>query len=310
MAGGTYPQNIRVQDKAVRLYGGYVGGTAASYAGGTAGNFTVRDPAANPSHLKGDGKDSVVTLYESGASIVDGFLDHRRRTQCAGGAVVARRWVLYLRRLADDLEQCDREKPDVSPRPAGPGEARRRHLFHRRERLDPEQRHPQQRLGTRRRHLRPMAPKLVIRGNTVQNNIGVSDHGGGIYLFSPDAEISHNRVEGNEIGRELGYGWGGGIIVVNKGGNYKLSHNVFTGNFAPSVGSAVFVDEGAAASMDHDLVYANACNPAGNGAVPPVYVDGNEIGEGGRQELHPHREPRHDCRPHLRRRPSPATPSA
>src|SRR5262245_3394940 len=25
VAGGTYPQNIRVQDKAVRLYGGYVG---------------------------------------------------------------------------------------------------------------------------------------------------------------------------------------------------------------------------------------------------------------------------------------------
>ena len=74
VAGGTYPQNIRVQEKAVRLYGGYVGGTKAGYAAGTAGNFTVRDPAANPSHLKGNGKDSVVTLYEAGASIVDGFL--------------------------------------------------------------------------------------------------------------------------------------------------------------------------------------------------------------------------------------------
>ena len=29
---GIYPENIRVQDKAVRLYGGYVGGTKASYA--------------------------------------------------------------------------------------------------------------------------------------------------------------------------------------------------------------------------------------------------------------------------------------
>ena len=51
VAGGTYPQNIRVQEKAVRLYGGYKGGTAAGYAAGTAGNFTVRDPSANPSHL-------------------------------------------------------------------------------------------------------------------------------------------------------------------------------------------------------------------------------------------------------------------
>ncbi len=80
---------------------------------------------------------------------------------------------------------------------------------------------------------------MVIRGNTVQNNIGVSDHGGGIFIFSPNAEISHNRIEGNEIGRDLGYGWGGGIIVVNKGGNYKLSHNVFTGNFAPSAGQRI-----------------------------------------------------------------------
>src|SRR3954470_24364653 len=74
VAAGTYPENIRVQDKAVRLYGGYVGGTKASYAAGTAGNFKERDPAANPSHLKGNGKDSVVTMQESGASIVDGFL--------------------------------------------------------------------------------------------------------------------------------------------------------------------------------------------------------------------------------------------
>src|SRR6185369_1754685 len=57
--------------------------------------------------------------------------------------------------------------------------------------------------------------------------------------------------------------------------NYKLSHNVFTGNYAPSVGSAVFVDEGADATMDHDLVYANADNPAMDGpVVAPVYVDG------------------------------------
>ncbi|MFT3883742.1 MAG: hypothetical protein QM703_29445 [Gemmatales bacterium] len=62
VAAGTYSENIRVQEKAIRLYGGY------------ASNFTMRDPTANPSHLKGNGKDSVVTLYEAGATIVDGFL--------------------------------------------------------------------------------------------------------------------------------------------------------------------------------------------------------------------------------------------
>src|SRR5205823_14949384 len=114
------------------------------------------------------------------------------------------------------------------------------------------------------------------RSNTLHNNMCVCDHWVCISLFTPNAEISYNRIEGNEIGRDHGYGWGGGILVVNKPGNYKFSHNIFTGNFAPSVGSAVFVDDGAVASMDHDLIYANACNPAGDGAVAPVYVDGLE----------------------------------
>ncbi len=62
VAGGSYPQNIKVSEKAVRLYGGY------------ASDFKTRDPEANPSHLRGDGKDSVVILYESGETVVDGFL--------------------------------------------------------------------------------------------------------------------------------------------------------------------------------------------------------------------------------------------
>ena len=74
VAEGNYPQNVQVQVKAVRVYGGYVGGTVASYAAGTAGNFSGRNPASNPSHLQGNGEDSVVTVYNSGASIVDGFL--------------------------------------------------------------------------------------------------------------------------------------------------------------------------------------------------------------------------------------------
>ena len=95
----------------------------------------------------------------------------------------------------------------------------------------------------------------------------------------------------------MGYGWGGGIIVVNKGGNYKLSHNIFTGNFAPSVGSAIFVDEGAVASLDHDLIYANACNPAGDGAVPPVYVDGTDDRFGSTLDVNHVTIADHTCKP-------------
>lgn len=275
VAAGTYPQNIRVQEKAVRLYGGYVGGSAASYAGGTGGNFTARDPAVNSSHLKGDGKDSVVTLFEAGASIVDGFL-------ISGGGRSARAapsWVgggFYIYEGSPTISNNIIEKNHTCPPVPQNEEKLGGGIYATAANLTILDNVIRNNTSGRGAGISADCKTLIIRGNTIQDNVGVSDHGGGIYLFSPNAEISHNRIIGNEIGRKLGYGWGGGITVVNKGGNYKLFHNTYTRNFAPSVGSAVFVDEGANASMDHELVYANACNPNGNGAVPAVYVDGGE----------------------------------
>lgn len=274
VAGGIYPENIRVQDKAVRLYGGYVGGTKAGYANGTAGNFKVRDPAANPSHLKGNGKDSVVSLQEAGASIVDGFLVSGGGRSVLGAPL----WLgggFYIYGGSPTISNNVIEKNQTCPPVPQKDEKFGGGIYAAAAKISILNNIIRNNVAGRGAGISADCPKVVIRGNTVQNNIGVSDHGGGIFLFSPDAEISHNRIEGNEIGRALKYGWGGGIIVFNKGGKYKLSHNIFTGNFAPSVGSAVFVDDGAVASMDHDLIYANACNPAGDGAVAPVYVDGD-----------------------------------
>lgn len=90
---------------------------------------------------------------------------------------------------------------------------------------------------------------VTIRGNTVQDNHGRGlingDHGGGSTSRPPQAEISHNLITGNEIGEDLDYGWGGGIIVYGEGSNALLSFNTITGNYAPSVGSGVFIDDGA-----------------------------------------------------------------
>lgn len=275
VAGGTYSQNIRVRDKAVRLYGGYVGGTAASYASGTAGNFTMRDPADKPSHLKGNGKDSVVTLYESGASIVDGFLV-TGGAQCALAAPLHVGGGFYIYEGSPTIANNVIEQNNTAPKVGQEEEKLGGGIYATGAVLSILNNIIRNNTSGRGAGISADCKKLIIRGNLVQNNIGVSDHGGGIYLFSPNADISHNRIIGNEIGRKLGYGWGGGITVVNKGGNYKLSHNLFTGNFAPSVGSAIFVDEGANATLSHTLIYANACNPAGSGAVPAVYVDGGE----------------------------------
>ena len=99
----------------------------------------------------------------------------------------------------------------------------------------------------------------VIEGNTVRDNVGVGDHGGGIWAAG-DLQILDNRVEGNEIGVDLGYGWGGGIIVFSDETTALLQGNVVTGNLAPSAGSGVFVDDGADATLVSELYYANECS--------------------------------------------------
>jgi hypothetical protein len=280
VAGGTYAENIRVQDKAVRLYGGYVGGTKAHYASGAAGKFRERDPGAQPSHLKGNGKDSVVTLYEAGATTVDGFrITGGGRSATAAPLALGGGFYIYsgAPTIANNLIENNKTCPPVPQEQENFGGG----IYAASSSVSILNNVIRNNVSGRGAGISAEGAMITIRGNTVERNIGVSDHGGGIFLYSSNAEISYNRVVDNEIGRKLGYGWGGGIIVFNKGGNYKFSHNVFTGNFAPSVGSAVFVDDGAVASLSHDLIYANAANPAGNGAVPPVYVDGNETGEGG-----------------------------
>ena len=51
------------------------------------------------------------------------------------------------------------------------------------------------------------SPKVI--GNTVADNVGVADHGGGLYIAATDAQIEGNLIIGNEIGRDAGLrlGW-------------------------------------------------------------------------------------------------------
>nr|QMS48158.1 putative extracellular nuclease [uncultured bacterium] len=112
-----------------------------------------------------------------------------------------------------------------------------------------------------------------VLDNVIEGNEGVSDHGGGVYLAGPDIEVRGNRIAGNAIGRALGYGWGGGIIVFGDGSRALLTGNEVTGNFAPSVGAGVFIDDEAVATLDHERIHHNLCGGATTGGVG-VYVDG------------------------------------
>ncbi|HSR99617.1 MAG TPA: hypothetical protein VLM79_21340 [Kofleriaceae bacterium] len=130
-----------------------------------------------------------------------------------------------------------------------------------------------------------VAATLAIEGSLFERNIGHSDHGGALYLGPMTARIVRTTFRSNEIGKSVGYGWGGAVVVYKPGAapaKADFAYNVFTDNLA-SVGGAVFIDDGASATMSHDLLYRNRSiqeNGVARGAA--LYVDGLVGGEGSR----------------------------
>jgi hypothetical protein len=263
VAAGTYTENIGVRGVSVHLYGGY--------AGGSGGDFTTRNPAMYPSHLQGDGQDSVVTLVEAGTSVVDGFrITNGSRSLegvsycCQGGGIyITGGAPTIVNNVIEDNDTRTASDPNVEMVGGG--------IYAQNANVSILNNLIRNNTSGRGAGIAVAGGSIVIRGNTVEGNIGVSDHGGGMYIAATAAEISYNLIVGNEIGRDLGYGWGGGIIVFNPESVAKLSYNRITRNYAPSVGSGVFIDDGATAFLDHELVYANECNSMGGVGI---YVDG------------------------------------
>ena len=279
MAGGLYPQNVRVQDKTLLLYGGFVGGTAQSYADGSGGDFSRRDSAVNITHLQGDGSDSTVSLLNPGASRLDGFriTDGIRSlvpeygivgggVYVSGGAPI----------IAHNLIENNDTRPSGGPLPSEPVGGG---IFADDAQISILDNLIRNNTSGRGGGIGVNGGTALIQGNVVEGNVGVSDHGGGIYIAASQITITHNLIRGNEIGRALGYGWGGGVIVFGAGSRATLSFNRITGNYAPSVGSGVFIDDGAQALLDHELIYRNLCPDGGTTGGVGVYVDGyDQIG--------------------------------
>jgi hypothetical protein len=118
---------------------------------------------------------------------------------------------------------------------------------------------------------------IAIESSLFERNIGHSDHGGALYLTPMTARIVRTTFRSNEIGKTVGYGWGGAVTIYKAGAapvKADFAYNVFTDNLA-SVGGAVFIDDGASATMSHDLLYRNRSIPE-NGVARggALYVDG------------------------------------
>ncbi|MDM8523297.1 DUF1565 domain-containing protein [Desulfococcaceae bacterium HSG8] len=272
VAAGTYGENIRVSGKTLNILGGY----AAN------GNFNDRDTAANATHIQGDGTDAVVTLINPGTSVLDGF-------RITGGTGSGQ----YLPEFyAGGGIFCDGGSPTVSNNTIENNDTR----------------HPGENAGLESQGggiystgsdisiieniirnnaagfgagIKISDGQVVIRSNTVQGNTGTNDHGGGMHIYARPAEISYNHVIGNVTGKDIGYGYGGGILVYGAGCSANLSYNVVHDNFAPLFGGGEFIDDGATATIDHDLIYNNTVD--GNGAVgggAGLFVDGGNDEDG------------------------------
>jgi hypothetical protein len=127
--------------------------------------------------------------------------------------------------------------------------------------------------------------KLTIDQNLFLQNLGYSDHGGGLYISASSSKISRNTFRGNATGVGIEGGWGGAVIVYSNAltqiAKADFSFNVFTENVA-GIGGAVFVDDGAVVTMSHDLLYRNRAYQE-NGFVrgAAIYVDGTGNAGGG-----------------------------
>ncbi len=121
---------------------------------------------------------------------------------------------------------------------------------------------------------------FLIADNLIEKNTGYSDHAGGVQVRG-NGTVTRNVFDGNVIGAgpdvNYGWGWGGGILVFADGTastTVTLSYNTYLNNTAPTAGGAVFIDDGATARMENELLYNNKTK--NNGSAIYVDADGNK----------------------------------
>jgi hypothetical protein len=251
VARGTYQERLLVEGSAVELYGGFPGG----------GDFASRDRLAHVTTLDGSGGAGAVVTSLAGKTVVDGFritggTGRCDEFRCEGGG-------LYVDAEEVTIARCEISGNAVQAEGYNTARGGGIHvsgavtIF--RNSISGNR---AERGGAIAGHGR-----IVVAENTIRDNVGYGDHGGGVILSGPEIEVVRNRFEANEIGRDLGYGWGGGLFIHDGGTRFTTRANVFTGNFAAARGSAVFIDNGAHGQMVGDLIHANPCAGQGGGGL-------------------------------------------
>jgi hypothetical protein len=270
VAAATYPGNFTLTRKSLLV------------AGGFDASFASRDPSARETRLEANGSGSVVTIRAEAKTVrLDGFTisggggDPARAYSGAGVAVDLGTVTISNNRIVGNV---------VANANIGPTDTRGGGILatgNAASTISIVGNRIESNVSGRGAAIASSdVGTLVIAENVILQNRAYSDHGGGVFLNSPNATLRGNRIEGNEIGPAVNpYGFGGGVYVHQVGTVAHLSYNTYTRNKAPTTGSGFFVDNGAHATLDHELFYANAC-PVKSGAAILVDAtdDANPIG--------------------------------
>jgi hypothetical protein len=279
VAGGTYTENVALGTYAA------LDTRNLTLLGGFSADFATRNAAVNKTVINGGGHDPAVQLHvvSDGPTVLDGFAltggvglgtDYSNgggngggvhAQQQGGGELVISHNEVYGNRTRafDDASRGGGIHADAVDWDGGRPTVRIEHNYvHDNE-------------AGRGAGIEVRGRAAVITNNRVERNLGHSDHGGGVYLSARSNKVTDNIVSSNEIGVTAGYGWGGGILVG--GVPATLAGNVITDNYAPSVGSGIFWDEGAVGTMTGDLLVANRC-PSDGRSGAAMYIDGGEPG--------------------------------
>lgn len=247
VAIGTYDA-VQSAGKSLTILGGYPGAESSDYAAGRSGVFETRDLDPEATQISGGSGTAGVTFTRFDANPYHGRLDNLRVTQSRKGIVCDTQvsWphpdgLILTHILVDRNGQVGEVTRGAGILVCGNGM----------QILDSQIRENH---GGRGAGISGQAQGLLIQDSRIEDNICYDDHGGGIYLAGT-AHLARNRISGNRV--ELGYGWGGGLLIFNAGSTVSLDQNLIRGNDAPSYGGGVFIDEGAAAQMQNDLVVYN-----------------------------------------------------
>lgn len=272
LAVGLYEGNLKLKGRGRNVLGGYPGASADDYKAGQGGDFDKPTPGKT-SVIQGASKKGapVIHLVLSGGAKVElagltlrggtGQYDYKWR----GGGLLAMGGELYFHDsiVEDNSAYPEKTKDDERGKSLGGGvyvesKGKIDRVVIRKNR------------GGRGAGLSIAGGGMTLSNSLICDNNGDSDHAGGIYVTAP-ATLTNNRVERNSIGKAIKYGWGGGITVGGDKTKVTMTGNVFTGNYAPTKGSAVFIDDDAVATLTNELYYDNVCSKEGGNGL---YIDG------------------------------------